>query len=359
MNHARVIAYYLPQFHPIPENDRWWGQGFTEWTNVAKAKPLFRGHYQPQLPADLGFCDLRLPEVRFAQAELAKQHGIEGFCYWHYWLGNGKRLLERPFYEVLKSGEPDFPFFLAWANHNWRGVWFGAPNRTLIEQLYPGEPDYREHFKSVLDAFTDERYLKVDNKPIFQIYRPREIPNCRRFTDFWRELALKAGLRGIHFVGEGLNVDEIDQFGVDAVTYSHHRLVEHKYPNNRFIRKMLNNLLGRPLVYRYKTAARYFLRPNSGSFKEYPCIIPNWDSTPRLGVNATILHDAKPDYFRRHVSEALKIILDRPYEHRLVYIKSWNEWAEGNYLEPDLRYGRARLEILSDEINKIQPNYST
>ena len=142
---ARLIAFYLPQFHPIPENDQWWGRGFTEWTNVGKARPLFRGHYQPRLPADLGYYDLRVPEVREAQAELARNAGIEGFCYYHYWFG-GKRLLERPFTEVINSGKPRFPFCLCWANQTWSGVWHGAPERVLIEQTYPGREDCVKHF---------------------------------------------------------------------------------------------------------------------------------------------------------------------------------------------------------------------
>ena len=193
-NKARVIALYLPQFHPIPENDEWWGKGFTEWTNTAKAKPLFRGHIQPHLPADLGFYDLRAPETRMAQAEMAREHGIEGFSYWHYWFA-GKRLLERPFNEVLQSGEPDFPFCLGWANETWTGIWHGSPGRVLIEQTYPGIEDYKRHFQVVLEAFEDPRYMTVDGKPIFMIYMPKKLPNPREFTDCWRELADKAGLK--------------------------------------------------------------------------------------------------------------------------------------------------------------------
>ena len=196
---ARLIAFYLPQFHPIPENDLWWGPGFTEWTNVAKAKPLFRRHYQPRLPADLGFYDLRVPEVRAAQAKLARDSGIEGFCYWHYWFA-GKRLLERPFSEVLNSGEPDYPFCLGWANESWSGIWHGAPNRILMEQTYPGTWDYERHFYAVLDAFQDARYIRVRNKPLFVIYRPLEIPKCPAFIEQWQTLASKNGLDGIHFV---------------------------------------------------------------------------------------------------------------------------------------------------------------
>src|SRR5437868_1792945 len=186
---ARLLALYLPQFHPIPENDRWWGAGFTEWTNVAGARPLFRGHEQPHLPGELGFYDLRLPEVRAAQSQLAADHGLEAFIYWHYWFGEGKQLLERPFQEVLLSGEPDFPFCLAWANQSWSGVWYGRSDRLLIEQRYPGGADDLRHFYSVLPALTDARDVRVDNKPVFFVFRPQECPNIARFADLWRSLA--------------------------------------------------------------------------------------------------------------------------------------------------------------------------
>ena len=176
---VRPIALYLPQFHPIPENDEWWGKGFTEWTNTAKAKPLFRGHYQPHAPADLGFYDLRVPETRIAQAEMAKEYGIEAFCYYHYWFA-GKRVLERPFAEVLESGKPDFPFCLCWANETWTGIWHGAPNKVLIEQTYPGYDDHRNHFDFLLKAFTDRRYVTVDGKPLFLIFKHSTSPKLRR-----------------------------------------------------------------------------------------------------------------------------------------------------------------------------------
>ena len=175
---ARVLAFYLPQFHPIPENDQWWGKGFTEWTNVGKAKRLFPGHYQPRVPADLGYYDLRVPETREAQANLAREYGIEGFVYWHYWFGNGKQLLERPFNEVLESGKPDFPFALAWANESWKGFWHGLEDRnTLIEQIYPGKEDYVAHFNVVLPAFKDKRYIRCNGRPVFFIYKPSSLPD--------------------------------------------------------------------------------------------------------------------------------------------------------------------------------------
>lgn len=188
---AKIIAFYLPQFHPIKENDEWWGKGFTEWHNVVKAKPLFRGHYQPKLPGDLGFYDLRLPETREAQAQLAKEAGVYGFCYWHYWFGNGRRLLERPFNEVVASGKPDFPFCLAWANHSWYAkTW--DPNKKdklLIEQLYPGAEDNEKHFYELLAAFKDDRYIKVDDKPLFAIFKPLQVDNVSAFIEQWQDLA--------------------------------------------------------------------------------------------------------------------------------------------------------------------------
>ena len=175
MKNVRLIAYYLPQYHPIPENDKWWGKGFTEWTNVAKAKPLFKGHYQPRLPADLGFYDLRLAEVREKQAAMAREYGIYGFCYYHYWFGNNKQLLERPFNEVLTSGKPEFPFMLCWANQTWAGVWFGNDKPDiLIEQVYPGKEDYINHFNYLRKAFADPRYITIDGKPVFHVYMPRQ-----------------------------------------------------------------------------------------------------------------------------------------------------------------------------------------
>jgi len=189
---ARLIAFYLPQFYPNPENDAWWGKGFTEWTNTAKARRLYPGHYQPHVPADLGYYDLRVPETRTAQAELARSYGIEAFCYYHYWFA-GRRILERTFQEVLTSREPDFPFLLCWANQTWTGTWHGASDRILIEQTYPGIDDHRRHFESLLPAFCHPRYVRVDGKPVFIIYRPTELPDTVKTIDLWGTMAREAG----------------------------------------------------------------------------------------------------------------------------------------------------------------------
>jgi lipopolysaccharide biosynthesis protein len=350
---VRLIAFYLPQFHPIPENDRWWGAGFTEWTNVARARRLFPGHYQPRLPADLGFYDLRVPEVRAAQAELARAHGVAAFCYWHYWFA-GRRLLERPFNEVLSTGEPDFPFCLAWANGTWSGIWHGAPDRLLIEQTYPGRSDHEAHFRVLLEAFADRRYVTVDDAPLFVVYAPHELPDARRTTDLWRELAVRAGLPGLHLVAvcqNGLSID-VNAMGFDAVAICNQ--VKIAWPRSltharlRRVRGWYRTLRGWPVdVYRYVDAMEQFLEQAPPGVMRYPAIIPGWDNTPRSGSRGVVLHDATPELFGRHVREAVAQVSGYDPQRRIVFIKSWNEWAEGNYLEPDERYGRAFLEELS------------
>ena len=364
---ARFIAFYLPQFHPIPENDLWWGRGFTEWRNVAKAKALYRGHYQPRIPADLGFYDLRLPEVRAAQAAMAQEYGLEGFCYWHYWFGDGERLLERPFNEVLRSGEPDFPFCLAWANESWTGIWHGAPDKVLKQQTYPGMHDHEAHFYTLLEAFTDRRYLTVDGRPIFAIFHPLRIPESKRVTDLWRELARKAGLKGLHLVAILEHGDYLcwnsSEHDYDAITLSHHSKVlqipggtlrerlRRKLLSKVAIRTFYRDRLQRPLsVYSYTEALPLFIQDGDLTDTYHPCVVPNWDNTPRSGRDGLVLHGSTPELFRIQVREAMKRVEAMPPEHRLIFVKSWNEWAEGNYLEPDTRYGKGYLEVIRDEV---------
>jgi hypothetical protein len=353
---ARLIAFYLPQFHPIPENDEWWGKGFTEWTNVAKARPLFRGHRQPHLPGELGFYDLRLPESRVAQAQLAMEHGIEGFCYWHYWFA-GKRLLDRPFAETLRTGEPDFPFCLAWANETWSGTWHGRPDRILIQQAYPGEADYIAHFRALLPAFNDHRYMTVEGKPIFVVYHPAKLPDAKAFTDCWRRLAEAAGLRGLYFIGFFRGEWVPEEHGFDAV-------LPHGWPvaPPKLIDKALYRRFGRtsktlalplavkirlgapgPRVCQYSTMFDgVYEAPLPGN--RYPLVFPNWDNTPRSGVRGYVLQGSTPSLFGGLLGRAIGQVGERDLDHRIVFVKSWNEWAEGNYLEPDTENGRAYLE---------------
>lgn len=347
---ARVVAFYLPQFHPIPENDQWWGAGFTEWTNLASARPLFPGHQQPLLPADLGFYDLRLAETRRAQAQLATEYGVEAFAYWHYWFGDGRVLLERPFQEVLDSGDPSVSFCLAWANQSCTGHWHGAGKRLLMEQRYPGAHDDEAHFAAVLPAFRDPRYLTVDGRPVFYVYRPEEHPDIVGFITWWRELADRAGLPGLYLVaevvdpiGEGVQYATAQRDGFDAGVYV--RFPVHAAAPRKPLTRVVDRLRRRPRPgireYNDQAIAQWGL----DGFTQ-PCVWPNWDNTPRAGANGLVVTGASPDAFGRNLRDAVELLSERPAEHRLLWVNSWNEWAEGNHLEPDTEVGHGWLEAV-------------
>lgn len=357
---SRFIAFYLPQFHPTPENDEWWGKGFTEWVNVAKARPLFHGHVQPHIPADLGFYDLRLPEVREQQAQLAREAGIEAFCYYHYWFGNGKRLLEMPFDEVVRTGKPEYPFCLAWANHSWyKKLWDpNAPQKDtlLIEQTYPGVQDYVNHFNALLPAFKDKRYLRVKGKLFFIIYDAIKFEDVSNFILVWRRLAKENGLGDFYFVSTDADSRWKEQslakgfdaiYNVDVFNIHHHQTMFEK-----MIQYLLRKHLKRPTVFDYKKAMKYMINDDCKDARVIPTITPNWDHSPRSGGNAIILKNAKPEYFQQLVEQAIKVVKDKPAEEQIILIKSWNEWGEGNYMEPDLEFGHGWLDALSNAIKK-------
>jgi lipopolysaccharide biosynthesis protein len=359
---AKILAFYLPQFHPIPENDEWWGKGFTEWRTVGKAKPLFKGHYQPRVPADLGYYDLRMPEIRESQATMARNAGIYGFCYWHYWFGGGKQLLEKPFAEVLTSGKPDFPFCLGWANESWEAkVWNseGAKrNKILIEQKYLGEKDHELHFFSLLNAFKDKRYITVDNKPLFLIYKPEQFKDIDLFIAQWNSLAESNGLiNGFHFVAHTASFKEykkLIELGFNSITVNPmSRVIENidnsKSPIMRRIEKTKRYILKIKIltVIEYKNALRQFINKEEDSLENvFPTIIPNWDHSPRSGKNAWILHNSTPELFEKNIHDAINCVEKKSDDNKIIFLKSWNEWGEGNYIEPDLVYGQAYLEVL-------------
>ena len=397
MKKARVIAFYLPQFHPTPENDKFWGKGFTEWTNAAKAKPLFKGHFQPHIPADLGFYDLRMPEVREEQARLAKEAGVEGFCYWHYWFGNGKQFLQKIFDEVVDSGKPDFPFCVGWANHSWNNKnWVNTPSKSkdyyIAEQTYPGPEDHEAHFYSLLKAFKDHRYIKVDGKLLFYIFAPKDLPDASGFISLWNRLAKKEGLPGFYFValqesgkiasvhetlatlkknaqrGKGsLFIDaeecfaQIRELGFDGINSRGLGVASFRYNSsfysllrNIFRRAMLRLFDWQPVQkYRFEKVSMLMFTEQDRKVDVYPTIIPGWDRSPRAGKRAIIWYDNKPEYFKKQVKLALEMIKEKPEEHRILFLMAWNEWGEGNYMEPDLQYGHGYInalkEALSDE----------
>jgi len=357
INKFRVIAFYLPQFHPIPENDEWWGKGFTEWTCVAQSKRLYPGHYQPHVPADLGFYDLRVPEVREQQAQMAMEYGVEGFCYWHYWFA-GKELLERPLKEVLESGKPDYPFCIGWGNHTWeKKLWDKHGNsKVLIEQTYPGEEDDTAHFYSLLPAFKDPRYIKVNGKCFFVIHNTFNLPAIANFVKTWRRLANENGLEGFYFASqdfESRRKDEILAAGVDAV-YNSDILNIHHHLNvvQKGLLMIMRDWFHLPTVFSYKKAMRYMLNDDCKKRGVMPVIAPNWDHSPRTGGKALILHNSKPKYFYELAKKAFWLIKDKPAEERIVMLKSWNEWGEGNHLEPDLKYGKQYLEALKKALEE-------
>ncbi|MEK6277287.1 MAG: glycoside hydrolase family 99-like domain-containing protein [Actinomycetota bacterium] len=348
----RLVAFHLPQFHPIPENDRWWGEGFTEWTNVERARPLFRGHDQPRVPTELGYYDLREPGVRSGQAELAAEHGIEAFCYWHYWF-EGKRLLERPFAEILSSGEPSFPFCLAWANESWSRRWLGEERDILQEQSY-SEADDVEHARWLAEAFADERYLRIDGRPVYLIYRPRHLPEPRRTAQAVRAECERAGLADPYLIGVDAHCPGQDcrELGFDSTLAFEPQLdaLPDYAADGPKLSKLLRNLRrsvfsARLKIYDY-AAARQLMTAIERDFPFHPCVFAGWDNSPRRGRDGVIVTGNTPERLEEGLREAAELVAARPQPEQLVFVNAWNEWAEGNYLEPDRSNGRELLEAV-------------
>jgi len=348
---VRAIAFYLPQYHPVPENDAWWGPGFTEWTNVVRARPLFPGHYQPHLPADLGFYDLRVAEVREAQAALAREHGIHGFCYYHYWF-NGRRILQRPFAEVLASGKPEFPFCLCWANENWTRAWDGGTKELLLEQHY-SDADDRQHIRELIPALKDPRYIKIHGRPLLLIYRTELLPAPERTASIWRDEARKAG------AGE-LYLARVENFkgGIDPATIGFDAAVEFS-PNARNVGQrvfmgpltkhlsrlgILPKAFAHHSVFRYSAIAEGKKNQPRPAYKQFRCVTPMWDNTPRRRTDGRILLGSTPDLYRTWLRTAIAQTQQRLNgDERVVFINAWNEWAEGCHLEPDRKWGHQYL----------------
>jgi lipopolysaccharide biosynthesis protein len=359
-NKIKAIAFYLPQYHPIPENDAWWGKGFTEWVNVVQAKPLVPGHYQPHIPADLGFYDLRLEDTRIAQAELAREHGIHGFCYYHYWF-NGRRLLERPFNEVLASGKPDFPFCLCWANEEWTRAWDGRSGNTLIGQSYSTDDDIN-HIQWLIKAFQDERYIRIDGKPLFLVYRASKLPDSVKTTATWREEALKAGIGDIYLVRVESMTDEytVDpgKSGFDAAVEFQPRWRDLGEPMGRGrLNKLLAKIgIDRPYMahrfYDYGTVVNRMLHEEKPGYKRFSCVCPQWDNSARRKKDAVILNNSTPELYGRWLEAAVKKSIDA--DHQLIFINAWNEWAEGNHLEPCQKWGLGYLEATRNVLRKYR-----
>ncbi len=348
-SHIRPIAIYLPQFHPVPENDEWWGKGFTEWTNVTKARPLFKGHYQPRLPADFGFYDLRVIDTLIEQAAMASAYGIYGFSFYHYWF-HGKRLLHEPVDLILKSKQPDFPFLLFWANESWSRRWLGDEKEVLIGQHYSTEDD-RAHAEWLCqNVFSDSRYIKVNGKPVFVVYRPFNLPDVPQFIATFREVAEKHGFPGVYLVGCNAHsssqlhlFDNIlhfePQLGILKDAF-HDDWKWSRYTSNWFNFGVRD---GKLKLYDYNKVKKQLMN-RTLKRKFIPCPFVGWDNSARRGEKGVVMLNQNAKMFGESLKWAKNAVQQFPEQEQMVFINAWNEWAEGNHLEPCLNYGHQYLE---------------
>jgi lipopolysaccharide biosynthesis protein len=343
---TRSVAFYLPQFHRIAENDEWWGEGFTEWDTVRGGMPRFAGHWQPHVPAELGYYDLAQPEVRIAQSALAAGHAIDAFCYYHYWF-SGRRLLEAPFVDMLSSGEPDFPFMLCWANEPWTRTWSGRTGTVLMEQRYGADDDVA-HIRSILPAFADARYVRVDGRPVFLVYKASQLPEPRRTTDSWRVEAARAGIGELYLArvesGPGER-DDPSALGFDAAVDFQPDWRALRSPLVEIAARRIGHRLGMlPSPYRrhirtpYASLVRNALDQPAPPYVRYPTVVPSWDNSARRTHGAVIVEGSTPEAYGDWVRVALRA------EPELLFVNAWNEWGEGCHLEPDAKWGRAYLD---------------
>lgn len=336
MTDIRALAVYLPQFHPIPENDEWWGKGFTEWTNVTKAKSRFKGHYQPHLPADLGFYDLRVHQTMISQAKLAEKYGIYGFCYYHYWF-NGKRMLERPLEEMLSQKKPDFPFCLCWANENWTRRWDGRDEEVLLKQEYSGDDDIK-HIRMLKKYFSDPRYIRINGKPLFIVYRPSLFPDIRKTTECWRKECRENGVGEIYlaFMQSFGNFKDPVEMGFDAAIEFQPNFSA--LPGEKKLSKSNDH------VFLYDDVVENMMARSKPPFKIFPGVFPMWDNSARRANEATIIHDSSPQKYGEWLRRVVKNFKPYSKDENFIFINAWNEWAEGNHLEPCRKWGLSYLE---------------
>lgn len=370
----KIIAFYLPQFHNIPENDEWWGDGFTEWVNVKKAQPQFDGHYQPRIPLNNNYYNLLDDDVKKWQIDLAKKYGIYGFCYYHYWF-NGKLLLEKPMEQMLANKELDLPFCVCWANEPWTKAWVGEARKVLIPQNYGSEKEWEEHFDYLLPFFKDERYIKVDGKPLFILYRPEIVDCLNDMLDYFNKLAIKSGFKdGLCFAYQNIDFDLVkdkddSRFDMNIEfepLYAYRDMYVNKFKTLKSIRRGLSNWLGKKfgvdlLHYgenffnnkpiNFDKAWEKILSRKPESTKNIPGAFVGFDNTPRRGKEAKIYHGATPEKFEKYFTQLIKKAKEE-YKSEYIFITAWNEWAESSYLEPDEKYKYGYLEAVKNSLKK-------
>lgn len=367
----KVIAFYLPQFHAFPENDKWWGKGFTEWTNTKKAIPLFKGHNQPRTPLNENYYNLLNDDVKKWQCEIAKKYGVYGFCYYHYWFKDGKKLMEKPVEQMLKNPEIDMPFCLSWANEPWSRRWDGSENEIIMPQEYGGKTEWKKHFDYLYDFFIDERYIKIEGNPIFLIYRPELIPNLNEMLDYWNELAKQGGFKKIVFIYQhptfyylknkddsrfsyGIQFEPLFSNPDFALSFKNKKeKVLFLFKNPRVLLRKIKNRLYRnkPKLYNYKDIWRRILKNKPNNEKMILGAFVDWDNAARRGKNATCYVGANPKLFGKYMRKIIEKD-EKDYHKDMIFINAWNEWAEGAYLEPDEKYGYQYLEQLKSAMEK-------
>lgn len=346
----RLIAFYLTQFHPTPENDRWWGKGFTEWTNVTKALPLFEGHYQPHLPADFGFYDLRVRETRREQIEMAKNCGIDGFCYHYHWF-SGKRLLNLPLDDMLTDPKSDMPFCLCWANENWTRRWDAADHEILIEQKYLPEDDLN-FIKSLEPFLKDSRYIRIDGRLLLIVYRPQHLPNALKSVQIWRKYCRAIGMGEIHVCAALTHGNEdYAKFGFDSgVEFPPHNLRRLTHVNGKI--NFYNSFQG--IVMQYEGIAQDYLDRTYGTARVFKTVFPSWDNTARTGDRAFVVLNGVPGNYEYWLSSTIDRVQQAGTGDQLIFINAWNEWAEGCHLEPDRLFGRGFLQATLNAKNGLR-----
>lgn len=372
---TRIIAFYLPQFHQIPENDEWWGKGFTEWVNVRKGKPLFKNHVQPKVPLNDNYYDLKDNDVMTWQISLAKDNGIYGFCFYHYWF-KGKKLLEKPIENFLGNKTQDFPFCLSWANEHWTNAWVSSKNTVLMEQDYGNIEDWDNHFNYLLPFFKDDRYIKEHNKPVFVIYRPELIDCLEEMLSRWIYLAKSNGFDGLHLVyqhpsyrhsnrrNDTLFDNYIEYQPIDAQT----KLLSSKHKTLRKIKRYITLILEKKVKldlryisnrklkkWNYDDVWKVILNSKPESMKAIPGAFVNWDNTPRRGEKGSVYTGFSVEKFSMYFNKQLKRA-NEVYKSKYLFIFAWNEWAEGGYLEPDTLYEYGVLEAIKDAVKNNADN---
>lgn len=362
MDYPLILAYYLPQFHSFPENDLWWGKGFTEWSNVRKAKPLFLGHKQPRIPTELGYYNLKDPQIRLAQAELAKEAGIGGFCYWHYWF-NGKQLMNDIIDEVADTEQPDFPFCLGWANESWSKKQWNkdcSGDKLLIEQTYGGIEECRLHYLYVRNLFENKNYVRIENRPFFLIYKPQNHPFVKRHIELWNQWIQQDGIADSVYFVANLDYESDKQTfldaGFSAVTPSPNTRALYTHYHTRrmhaFLADIKRKYLNIPFKISMKNVNKNIINHTFDIQEDViPVLYPQWDHSPRSGKNAFVVTHSTPEMFRQQVKNLLSLIKNK--NNKIIMLKSWNEWAEGNYMEPDTINGRRYIDVLGIEIKHI------